>query len=82
MDLRADTIVLYISDVMPNQPQLFRISAKSMDKFEGNLELLFCSEKYKDYAEEITELSFVGITEYESSYSMTPTVTIDRIFFA
>lgn len=82
MDLRADTIVLYISDVMPNQPQLFRISSNSMEKFQGNLEMLFCSEKYRDYAEEITELSFVGITEYESSFSVTPKVTIDKIFFA
>ena len=82
MDLRADTIVLYISDMTPTQPQLFRISANAMEKFDSNLEMLFHSEKYRDYAEEITEISFVGITEYESSYSVTPTVTIDRIFFS
>ena len=82
MDLRADTIVLYIADMTPTQPQLFRISANAMDKFDGNLEMLFHSEEYRDYAEEITEISFVGITEYESSYSVTPTVTIDRIFFS
>ena len=82
MDLRADTIVLYISDMTPTQPQLFRISANAMEKFDSNLEMLFHSEKYRDYAEEITQSSFVGIKEYESSYSMTPTVTIDRIFFS